>query len=101
MKVKKGDTVIITSGRDKGKKGKVIQTYPEKSRLAVENINLRKKNIRARKSGEKGQVVEFPAPLHVSNVMFFCPNCLKAVKIGYGEINKKKERICKKCGKKI
>ncbi len=101
MKIKKGDTAIVISGRDKGKKGKVIQTYPQKNRLAIENVNLRKKSVRAKKSGEKGQIVEFPASFNASNVMFFCPKCLKSTKIGYQKKDNKKNRFCKKCEKEI
>ncbi len=101
MKIKKQDTVLITSGKDKGKKGKVIQTYPSKSRITVENVNLRKKNVKARKSGEKGQIVQFPAPVHVSNAMIICSKCLKPSRIKYDLLKGKKIRICKKCEKEI
>ncbi len=99
MKLKKGDTVLIISGRDKGKKGKIIQTLREKGRVAVENLNLRKKSVKARKSGEKGQIVEFPASMNVANVMLVCSKCSVPTRIGYQLTEKGKKRICKKCGK--
>ena len=99
MKIKKQDTVLIISGKDKGKKGKIIQTLPDKQKVTVENINLKKKNVKARKSGEKGQIVEFPAPVNVSNVMLVCSKCLKPTRIGFLVSGKKKTRICKKCQK--
>ncbi len=99
MKIKKQDTVLIISGKDKGRKGKVIQTDPSKGRINVENINLRKKNVRAKKSGEKGQIVEFPAAIDASNVLLVCSKCLKATKVGYKILNNKKVRVCKKCEK--
>ena len=99
MKIKKQDTVLIISGKDKGRKGKVFQTSPSKGKITVENINLRKKNVRAKKSGEKGQIVEFPASINISNVMLICSKCLKAAKVGYKTLENKKIRICKKCGK--
>ncbi len=99
MKIKKQDTVLVISGRDKGKKGKVVQTLVKKGRVAVENINLRKKSVKARKSGEKGQIVEFPASLSVSNVMLVCSKCSMASRVGYQMVDGKKKRICKKCQK--
>ncbi len=99
MKIKKQDTVLIISGKDKGRKGKVIQTEPKKGKVTVENINLRKKNVKAKKSGEKGQIVEFPASIDASNVMLICSKCLKASKTGYKFKENKKIRFCKKCEK--
>ncbi len=99
MKIKKQDTVLIISGKDKGKRGKVIQTFPDKRKITVENINLKKKSVKAKKSGEKGQIVEFPAPIDISNAMFVCPKCLKPARTGYRISGEKKVRICKKCQK--
>ena len=101
MKVKKGDTVLIISGKDKGKKGKIIQALPKENRISVEGINLRKKHQRPRKQGEKGQVVLLPALMSVSNAKLICPKCGKASRIGYTFANKKKVRICKKCKEQI
>ncbi len=99
MKIKKQDTVLIISGKDKGRKGKVIQTEPSKKRITVENINLRKKNVKAKKSGEKGQIVEFPASIDVSNAALICSKCLKPSKVGYKFLENRKIRFCKKCQK--
>lgn len=101
MKIKKSDIVLIISGKDKGKKGKVLKVLPKEEKIIVEGINLRKKHIRPKRSGEKGQVIEVPSPLHVSNVKLICPKCGKAVRIGYRITNKKKFRICKKCGQDV
>lgn len=68
MKIKKGDTVVIIAGKDKGKKGKVVEAFPREDRVVVEGANMRKKHQRPRRTGQKGQVVEFAAPIHVSNV---------------------------------
>jgi len=99
MKIKKNDIVLVISGRDKGKKGKVIQVSDK--RVVVENVNLRKKSVKARKSGEKGQIVEFPCSINVSNVMLVCPKCSVSTRVGYKLIEKKKKRFCKKCQKEI
>lgn len=101
MKIKKGDNVLIISGKDKGRKGKVLQVFSSIQKIVVENINLKKKSVKAKKSGEKGQIVEFPAPLNVSNAKIVCPKCSKASRIGYDVKDGKKNRICKKCNQII
>ncbi|PJE57598.1 MAG: 50S ribosomal protein L24 [Candidatus Portnoybacteria bacterium CG10_big_fil_rev_8_21_14_0_10_38_18] len=101
MKIKKGDTVLITSGKDKGKTGKVIEVFPKDQRIMVEGINVVKKHVKAKKSGEKGQRVEVPRPFNVSNVKLICPKCKKPSRIGARIIEKKKYRICKKCNQEI
>jgi len=68
MKIKKGDNIIVLAGKDKGKKGKVVKAIHRDDRVVVEGINMRKKHQKARRSGQKGQIIEFPASLHVSNV---------------------------------
>ena len=101
MKINKGDQILIISGKDRGRKGKVLETFPGQNRLVVEGINMKKKHVRPKKSGEKGQIVRFPAPLHISNVKLICRNCGKPTRIGFKIVNKKKYRICKKCGQAI
>jgi len=101
MKIRKDDIVLIISGKDKGRKGKVIEALPKEAKVIIENINLRKKHIKPRKSGEKGQIVELPGPLNVSNVKIVCPRCSKAARVGYKLEGKKKFRICKKCNQEI
>jgi len=101
MKIRKDDIVLIISGKDKGRKGKVIEALPKEAKVIIENINLRKKHIKPRKSGEKGQIVELPGPLSVSNVKIVCPKCGKAARVGYKLEGKKKFRICKKCNQEI
>ena len=101
MKIHKNDQVLIISGKDRGRKGKVIEVLPKQSRLVVEGINLRKKHMRPKKSGEKGQIVETPAPFDISDVKLICSKCGKAVRTGYKLEGKKKHRICKKCKQEI
>ena len=101
MKIKKNDIVLIISGKDKGKKGKVLHVFPKDQRLLVEGVNMRKKHVRPKKSGEKGQIVESPSPLTASNVKLICPKCAKPSRIGSKIIDKKKYRMCKKCGQEI
>jgi len=101
MKIKKGDKVKISVGKDKGKTGKVIQVFPERGRLVVEDRNIMIKNVRPKRQGEKGQKVEFPAAVSVSNVELMCPKCNRQTRIGYKvlavEKKKKKVRMCRKC----
>lgn len=98
MNLKKNDTVQIISGKDKGKKGKVLQIFPGLNKVVVEGMNMMAKNVRPKKMGEKGQVVRYNAPLSASNVMLFCSSCGKGVRTG-NIIDKagKKIRICRKC----
>lgn len=106
MKIKKGDTILVTAGKDKGKKAKVLKALPKSKKLLVEGVNIIKKHQKARKQGEKGEIIKRPAPIDSSNVKIICPKCNKASRIGYiiseGSKNKKsKSRICKKCNQEI
>ncbi len=97
MKIKKGDTIKIISGKDKGKTGKVLKVIVEKNKILIEGLNLYKKHVRPKREGEKGQTVFVSRPMDVSNAMLVCPSCAKAVKVGYAFNNKVKKRSCKKC----
>lgn len=101
MKVKKNDSILVTAGKDKGRKGKVLEVLSKENRILVEGINLRKKHVRPKKQGEKGQIVELPGPLSASNVKVICPKCSKPTRIGYKIEGKNKYRVCKKCNQEI
>jgi len=101
MKIKKGDTVLVISGKYRGKTGKILKAFPEKRRVLVEGINLKKKHQKAKRSEEKGEIIEVPGPINVSNLKIICPKCKKATRIGYKAQEKGKKRICKKCGQEI
>jgi large subunit ribosomal protein L24 len=101
MRVKKGDTVLIITGKYRGKKGKVFQAFPKERKVLVEGINLVKKHQKPTKTGEKGQIIQLPRPIDISNTKLICPKCGKATKIGYKIAEKKKYRICKKCNQEI
>jgi len=98
MKFKTGDQVLITSGKDRGRKGKIIRTLPKYGKIVVEGMNIHKKHARAKRQGDKGQVVQIPAPMDASNIKIICSKCSKAVRVGYKITSDKKYRICKKCG---
>lgn len=101
MKIKKNDNVIVVAGKDKGKQGKVLKVFRLDEKVIVEGLNLRKKHQRPRKQGEKGQMVEMSHPMHISNVLLYCPSCKQGVRIGAKVNGAKKLRVCKKCGKEI
>ena len=92
MKIHKNDKVIIIAGKDKGKAGKVLQVFPGRNRISVEGLNLLIKHMRPKRQNEKGQRIEFPAPLNVSNMMVVCPKCNKPARIGYKTVETKKSR---------
>lgn len=109
MIIKKGDKVKILTGKDKGKTGKVLQVFPSANRASVEGLNLLIKHMRPRKQGEKGQRIEFSAPLNLSNLILVCPKCDRPTRVAhqYLEVvknevkDKKKVRVCKKCKQTI
>lgn len=87
MKIKTGDKVRVTSGKDKGKEGNVVQVFPKLERLVVEGINVMTRHLKAR-SGHPGQKVQFPSPIHLSNVMLISSKSGKTGRIGYKLIEK-------------
>lgn len=101
MRIKKGDNVRITKGKDRGKTGKVIQAFPDGRKIVVEGVNLMSKHMKVRKQGEKGQKIEFSGPISTSNIMLICPKCAKPTRIGTKVLEdagkQKKVRTCKKC----
>ncbi len=101
MKLKKGDTVLVISGKDKGRKAPILKSLIKEGKILVEGINLKKKHIKPKKEGEKGQVISVATPLSISNVKFICPKCGKATRLGYKIEGDKKFRICKKCKSEV
>lgn len=101
MKIIKGDTVLILSGKDKGKKAKVLKSFPKDNKVLVEGVNMVKRHRRPRKQGEKGQIVEMSLPLNVPRVKLVCPKCGKAARVGYKISEGKKFRMCKECKQEI
>lgn len=99
MKIKKGDNIIVIAGKDKGKTGKVTTAFPKENKVLVEGINISKKHLKARKSGEKGQVVDKAMPIDVSNVMINDGG--KRARVGKKVLGDKVVRINKKTGKEI
>jgi len=98
MEIKKGDTVVVISGEEKGKKATVIKAYPSKHKVVLEGVNLVTKHMKPRGANQPGGKVEQPAPMDVSNVMLVCPECGKATKVAHDKADGKNVRKCKKCG---
>ena len=101
MRIKKNDNVMVITGKDRGKQGKVLRVLLEDNKVLIEGMNLKKKHQRPRKQGEKGQMVDMPHPIDLSNVLLSCSSCGKGVRMGAKMNGTKKVRICKKCSKEI
>jgi large subunit ribosomal protein L24 len=95
-KLKKGDQVKLIAGKDKGKTGTILKVDRENGRVLVEGLNIVKKTVKPRSQGEKGNIVEVEAAIHISNVMIICPKCGPS-KIGIRKDGDNKVRFCKKC----
>ncbi|NLW25466.1 MAG: 50S ribosomal protein L24 [Clostridia bacterium] len=99
LHVKKGDNVVVIAGKDKGKKGKVLQAFPSESRVIIEGVNIIKRHTRPTQKMPQGGIIEREAPVHVSNVMPFCSKCGKGVRITKKELaDGRKVRSCHRCG---
>ena len=99
--IKRGDTVVVTTGREKKKTGKVLGVIEGGKRVLVEKLNIVKKNSKPTQASPHGGIIEKEAPLAISNVMLFCTHCNKGVRTGTKVIKDKKIRFCKKCEKNI
>lgn len=101
MNVKKGDTVIVLSGKDKGKQGKVLGTVPKSTKIVAEGINMVTCHVKPRKQGETGGIVQREAAMYASKVQVVCPKCNKGTRIAHKIENGKKSRVCKHCGAEL
>lgn len=114
MKIKKGDKVLVISGKDRGKISDVIRALPREHKIVASGVNIKKKHQRPKSTKEKGQRLELPAPFSVSDVKLICPKCNQATRVGYrifthqnfseknlGGQAKTKRRFCKKCQSEI
>ena len=101
MKIKKGDTVEVLSGNDRGKRGEVLDVIPKKDKIVVKGVNVRKRHVKPRRQGEQGGIISTECAIYSSKVNVVCPKCKKPVRIGYTIEKDEKVRICKKCGTKI
>ena len=101
MKVKKNDNVVVITGKDVKKTGKVLAVMPKANRIVVEGVNVQSKSRKARSAQETSQIIKREGPIDASNVLVICPACGKATRVGHAVIEDKKVRVCKKCGKSL
>ena len=101
MNIKKNDTVIVLSGKDKGVKGKVLTAMPKENKVIVEKVNVATCHTKPRRQGEEGGIVKREAPLYASKVQVVCPKCGKGTRVAHKVEGGKKTRVCKKCGAEL
>lgn len=101
MRIKKGDTVTVISGKDKGASGSVMRAIPESRKVVVEKIAVAKKAQRPTRENPQGGIISIEMPVHVSTVQLVCPKCSKPTRVGIKVEDGKKTRVCKKCNKTI
>ena len=101
MNVKKNDTVVVLSGKDKGKQGKVLSVDPENRKVVVEKVNMASRHQKPRKQGDEGGIIQKEIPLYASKVMTVCPKCSKPTRVAHKIEGGKKVRVCKHCGAEI
>jgi len=101
MKLKKGDTIIVTVGKDKGKKGKISEIFPSLSSVVVPGINTFKRHMKRKDDKNPGGIIDLVKPIGMGKIALVCPSCGKPTRVGYLVTKNEKVRVCKKCGKKI
>ena len=101
MNIKKNDTVIVLSGKDKGVKGKGLVAMPSENKVSVETVKVAPCHTKPRRQGETGGIVKKETPIRACKVALFCEKCGKGVRVGYKVEDGKKTRICRKCGAEI
>lgn len=97
MKLKKGDEIIITTGKDKGKKGKIEKVLHKRNTVLLPGLNIYKRHLKKRDEKNPGGIVEFARPIPIANISFLCPKCGKPTRLGFKIIKDTKVRICRKC----
>jgi large subunit ribosomal protein L24 len=102
MNVKKGDTVVVLSGKDKGKEGRILSVDPRNAKLLVEGVNIAQKHQKPRKQGDQGGIIKVETPLYAAKVMRVCPKCGKPTRAAHKFLEDgTKVRVCKKCAETI
>ena len=101
LHVKTGDTAVVLSGKEKGKRGKILSVDPKKGMVVIEGVNMIKCHTKPRRQGETGGIVKKETPIRTCKVALYCEKCGKGVRVGYKLDGDKKTRICRKCGAEI
>ena len=99
--VKTGDEVIVINGKNRGKKGKVLEVSPSEGKVIVEGVNMVSKHVKPRKMGEQGGIIKAESALYADKVQLVCPKCGQATRVGHEGKGKEKVRVCKKCNAKF
>ena len=98
LSIKSGDTVVVLSGKDKGKQGKVMTAMPETGKVIVEKVNMVSRHTKPRQQGEQGGILQKEAPIYACKVQVVCPKCKKPTRVAHKIEGGKKSRVCKRCG---
>ncbi|MBO6013952.1 MAG: 50S ribosomal protein L24 [Oscillospiraceae bacterium] len=101
MKIKKDDKVVVVSGKDKGKQGKILVAEPKAGKVIVEGVNVATKHQKPQGQNQEGGIIKVETPIYASKVQLVCPKCGKVTRVGYKLADGKKVRVCKKCGAEI
>ena len=101
LAVRRDDTVIVISGDDKGKKGKVVEVAPGEGKVIVEGVNIVTKHVRPRRQGEQGGLIKTEGPIYACKVQIYCAKCGKGVRVAHKIVDGKKTRVCAKCGETL
>ena len=98
MNIRKDDKVVVLSGKDKGKEGKVLSADPKAGKVIVEGVNVASKHVKPKKQGEQGGIIKMETPIYACKVMVVCPKCGKPTRVAHKLDAGKNVRVCKKCG---
>ena len=101
IKLRVNDTVIVNTGVDKGKKGKILKVLKADNKVIVQGINVRTKHVKPKKQGQESGILKVESPVNVSKVNYYCPKCEKGVKLGIKVVDSKRTRVCRKCNTEI
>ena len=101
MNIRKGDKVVVISGKDKGKEGKILVADPKAGKVIVEGVSVAAKHQKPRKQGEEGGIIKMETPIYACKVMVVCPKCGKPTRVAHKIVDGKKVRVCKKCGAEL
>ena len=101
MEIRKDDTVVVLSGKDKGKQGKVLSADPKGMKVIVAGVNVASRHRKPRNQQEEGGIIKMETPIYVSKVQLVCPKCGKATRVGHTRKDGKSVRVCKKCGAEV
>ena len=101
MEIRRDDTVVVLSGKDKGKKGKVLKADPKNAKVIVAGVNVASRHRKPRNQQEEGGIIKMETPIYACKVQVVCPKCGKATRVAHAEKNGKSVRVCKKCGAEL